>query len=77
MAWIRDVLPSVTAVGAFVYNWMLRKINSLQKQKEALALKLKYKENKEDVEKDNAGKSDSDIINDAIRDGGDSEDPKD
>ena len=67
--WLRDVIPSVTAVGSLIYNYMLRKVNTLQKEKNALELELEYKENEDAVEKENIGKSDSDIINDAISKG--------
>lgn len=70
LKWLRDVLPSVTAVGSLIYNYMLRKINALQKQKADLELKLEYEENKDVVEESNRGKSDADIIRDAAREGG-------
>lgn len=70
LTWLRDVIPTVTAVGSLIYNFMLRKINTLQKKNKALELELEYKENEDAVEKDNAGKPDSDVIDDAIREGG-------
>lgn len=62
LRWLRDVLPTVTAVGSWIYNYMLRRINKIEKEKAALELELEYKENKDAIEKNNAGKSDRDII---------------
>lgn len=67
--WLRDVVPSVTAVGSLIYNYMLRKINKLQKEKAQLELEIEYQENKDVIEKTNSGKSDADIIMDAAREG--------
>lgn len=69
LVWIRDVLPSVTAVASMVYNYMLRKVNSLEKEKSALELELEYENNEDQVEKENSNKSSRDIIMDAIDDG--------
>lgn len=70
LGWLRDILPSVTLVGSLIYNYMLRKISFLKRENAQLELDLEYKENEDDVEKANSGKSDSDIIRDAIEQGG-------
>jgi hypothetical protein len=74
LAWIRDVLPSVTAVASLVYNYMLRKVNSLEKKKEALELELEYRRNEDEVKEENSGKSSRDIIMGAIDEGRNSKD---
>ena len=76
LAWLRDILPTVTAVGSLIYNYMLRKINALQKEKAALELDIEYRENKDVVEEANSDKSDADIIRDAASEGKRWRDPK-
>ena len=69
--WLKDVLPSAGAVGMIVYNYLKGKIVALKRQLLGVELEKKHLENKEQVQKDNRGKSDFDIIGDAIREGRD------
>lgn len=73
LAWLKDVLPAVTAVGSIIYNYLLRKINKLEKEKEALELQVKIAEQKEAIDAQVKNMSDSDVIRAAI-DGRDTKD---
>lgn len=69
ISWLKDVLPSAGAVGMIVYNYLKGKIVALKRELLGVQLEKKHYENKEQVEKDNRGKSDLDIARDAIREG--------
>jgi len=64
--WVRDVLPTVTAVGSMVYNYMLKRVRNEEKKVAKLKLELELERNKERVEEENRGKSDLDVLDDAI-----------
>jgi hypothetical protein len=66
LSWLRDILPSVTAAGSILYHWLLRKINRLEKQNEALRLELKNAKDDAEIERQTDGMSDTDVIRAAI-----------
>lgn len=67
--WLKDVLPTAGAFGYWIYNRMKQRIIRLEKEKGKVELEKKYLENREKVERDNADKSDADIVRDAIDEG--------
>lgn len=69
--WLKEVVPSVTSVGLLIYNFMRGQIAKLKAQVLREKTERGYIENKQKVEDNNRGKSDSDIIDDAIRKGSD------
>lgn len=66
LSWLRDVLPSVTALGSIIYHWLLRKINRLEKEKEALELQNKILKSNEAIDAQTKNMSSSDIVRAAI-----------
>ena len=63
------VVPAITLLGSLIYSFMNKKVRALEKDNESLRLTLEYKENEVKVAKDNQGKSDTDIVMDAISEG--------
>lgn len=70
VSWLTDVLPTTLVGMAWVYNFMKSQTIALKAQVAKLALEVKYKENEKRVEEANRGKSDLDIVRDAISEGG-------
>lgn len=70
LVWIKDVLPSVTAVGSLIYNYMLGRIQRMRKRAERAEMESELLENELDVYKDTEDKSDRDVILD-VANGGD------
>ena len=62
--WLKDVVPMTFSFGMIVYSWMRDHMKQLRIKLIQTELEKKHYENKETVEKNNAGKSDSDIIDD-------------
>lgn len=61
--------PFLLIVAGVVYRIMSKKICRLEKEKLSLETEVKYDENVKKAEKANSGKSDVDVVRDAINEG--------
>ena len=68
--WVREHAPGMIAVGTWVYQRMARKVQDRQNELERVGLQKSHLENVNAVESKNAGKSDADIVADAVDEGG-------
>ena len=66
IGWIKE---NSLNIGVWIYEHLLAIINKKNKEIDMANLNTKKLENKLEVEKQNSGKSDSDIISDAISEG--------
>ena len=66
LRWVRDVLPSVSLVATWVYNFMLGKIQKEKVDHIKTKLEKDKLENEKAVNEDNDGKSSHDTIMGAI-----------
>lgn len=69
--WLKTVVPSVTSVGLLIYNFMRGQIANLRGQLLREKTERQYVENRQKIDDANRDKSDSDVIDDAIRKGSD------
>ena len=69
LLWLKTVVPTVTAVGAVIYSWMMYRLGKAKQRIRTVELEKEYVENELAVERDNAGKSDADIVGDLISEG--------
>lgn len=62
LKWLSTVLPATVTVGSAIYRYMLQRIKTIKVEKETLELEKKYLGNKNEVNEEYSGKSDSDVI---------------
>lgn len=62
LKWLGNIIPSVTAIGGWIYNYMLKRLRMEQNKTDKAKLEKELLENKIEVDKDNADKSDRDIV---------------
>lgn len=67
LKWFKTVAP--LAVFSAITRYFKRKAWFAERKTDETELKLKHHENEAKVEKENSGKSDSDIVRDAISEG--------
>jgi len=70
LEFFKTIIPSVSAVAALMLNYFMRRISRLKQDKRNVETEKEYLQNEIQVHKDNADKSDVDILLDAIREGG-------
>ena len=74
LVWLKDVIPTATAVGGWIYNYMLRLVRRAENEKEKVELEKEKLKNEIEVEKELDGKSDLDVVLDVANDDGQGED---
>lgn len=67
--WVKGSVPWLIVIG--VWQYFTRKVWKAERTIEQKELEIVHHENKKEVEKRHAGRSDSDIVMDAIREGRD------
>ena len=68
--WLERVAPSVIAAFGVGFQVGQNKLNQEKDKNQELTLALELEKNKNEIAQENAGKSDADIVRDAIRKGG-------
>jgi len=66
---IGRIAPFFSKIGAFFYKLLLRRVNRLEAKQTMMELELKCWENKDNVEKSVADKSDSEYIRERLSKG--------
>ena len=69
LRFFKEVVPWVSVAASWVYNFMLRKIDQAEKQRDAAELEGQYAKNDLETELEHAGRDPSDVIRDAVNEG--------
>lgn len=67
--WLKGLVPAGMALLLGLYYYMKQKLRREEARHDQTKLEKQYMENEQQVERDNDGKSDADVVADAIREG--------